>query len=257
MVADRGRPKARLLEELAGAGLLDGLSGLKEPCEGREHAGGPGRLASQHAAVAMHGKHDDHRVRSREVIGAAGRTLAFPAALRGPGRFAAGGTGAMLATPFEDALGCADDGGLARRKTGGQGPGVLEAAHALQWAVGGIRRTFEVDGEHRGLLPKAHEQEPFGPAGQVLNKARGQVGDLGSARGGPLDKGLPVPEHEAQGLVGSKAFSEPGSVLAVLADAVEGIAGEGVLEGVQGHESDISPQAEFCTRLRRGPGIAI
>ena len=257
MVADRGRPKARLLEELAGAGLLDGLSGLKKPCEGREHAGRPGRLPSQHAAVAMHGQHDDHRVRPREVIGAAGGTLPFPAALRGPGRFAADGTGAMFATPFEDALGRADDGDLARRKARGQGPGVLEPAHALQRAFGGIGRAFEVDGEHRGLLPKAHEQEPLGAAGQVLNKARGQVGDLGPARGGPLNKGLPVPEHEAQGLVGSEALSEPGGVLAVLADAIEGIAGEGVLEGVQGHESDISPQAEFCTRLRRGPGIAI
>ena len=257
MVADRGGPEARLLEELAGAGLLDGLSGLKKPCEGREHAGRPGRLASEHAAVAMHGQHDDHRVRPREVIGIAGRTLPFPAALRGPGRFAADGTGAMFATPFEDALGRADDGGLARRKARRQGPGVLEPAHALQRAVCRIGRAFQVDGEHCGLLPKTHEQKPFGPAGQVLNEARGQVGDLGPPRGGPLNKGLPVPEHEAEGLVGSEAFGKPGGVLAVLADAVEGIAGEGVLEGVQGHESDISPQAEFCTRLRVGLRIAI
>ena len=55
--------------------------------------------------------------------------------------------------------------------------------------------------------------------------------------------GVAYENLDAAAMVGGEAFRQPGGVLAAVAGAVEGIAGEGVLEGVQRHESSFSPQS--------------
>ncbi len=59
-------------------------------------------MSAEQAPVAVAGEHDDHRIGAREVLGAAGRAVAPPAALDGAGRRTANRTEAMARVPGEE-----------------------------------------------------------------------------------------------------------------------------------------------------------
>src|SRR6266516_3322749 len=67
-------------------GIFDRLPGLDEPGEARPHAGLKTMRAAEHAALARDRKHDHHRIRAGEMLGAAGRAVAPPTGFHQIGR---------------------------------------------------------------------------------------------------------------------------------------------------------------------------
>ena len=101
-VADLADLHARLLAHLAPDRLLERLAGLDEAGQHGEAALRPARLAAEQKPVAVHHAHDHDRVGAREVVGVAGRAVAFVAAvgvLRGP---AAVGAEAVAPVPGDE-----------------------------------------------------------------------------------------------------------------------------------------------------------
>jgi hypothetical protein len=98
-----------------------------------------------------------------------------------------------------------------------------------------IGLALDVEREDGGVLPEAHEQQALVTAGKLGDQLRRQVGDLPAAILLLFDEGLTVPQRDAEALVGSQPPGEPLGVGAAVAGAVQRIAGEGVLEGIERH----------------------
>ena len=162
----------------------------------------------------------------------------------------------MAAAPFEHALGRGQD----RRIGGGQAhrdaAQVLEPAKPAQGPLGRVGAGVDIDGEHRGFLPKAQEQQVLIRARRLPRHHHRQVGDaegLALARR-VLDQRLAVPQRHSQGFRVIHARFEPVGVDALVAGAIQGVAGEGVGDGRKGHVSCLAKRDDArdpCVRPRQ------
>jgi hypothetical protein len=255
VVADGGGGQAGLFHQLAGAGLLDGLAGLEEAGQGREHAGRPGRLAAQQAAAVVQGQHDRHRVGAREVLGLAGRAqprfqppsvtlVSWPQLLHQ--RCACG----AIRTSTWRWPGCrrrAAAGSGRRRAAPRTGPGPAAAPRPDRPRPPGRRRTPRCPSTGPGTAA-ARAWRPGPWPCRPADRRSGRPAAWPSSPRTSSTSGLAVPDGHGQRVRVGGLLGQPGLVAPALAGAVERIAGEDVGDDRKGHGEVCSIRDEESSR---------
>jgi hypothetical protein len=129
MVFNRVDQDAGFLTHLARDGVLQGLSGLHESCDGGIASRRPGRLAPQQGPFAVADQHDDGRIDARKLLASTGRIAAnqHMAALRGQGLFPAGAAEPVPPPPGHHGARIAQYPGLVGGQHGGNLAQILES----------------------------------------------------------------------------------------------------------------------------------